>query len=133
MNIKESNNDDGRKPLDASLGKDRIEIEKMEAQRLNDMGKFAPMGGDLGDESRDKGDLPIQERKNQNEYDPAMGTGGTPTTDGVAGQESMYVTQVGSSGITNKKGDGYVDEDGDKKVAEEKRKNKGQKDGDESS
>jgi hypothetical protein len=120
MNTNDKNRD-SRKPLNATHGKDSIEIEKKEAERLNEMGKFAPMDGDLGDESKDKGDLPVQERKNDNGYDPALATGGSPNPERPSGSDGMHVVDAGSSGITAKKGDSYVDEDGNKKVAEEKK------------
>jgi hypothetical protein len=112
-----------REPLDASHGKDRIEIEKKEAKGFNDMGKFAPMNGDLGDESKDVKDLPIQDRKNKNGYDPAMGVGGKKNTGSSNQSEEMHITTEGKSGITTGKEDSYVDENGNKKIASEKRKN----------
>lgn len=112
-----------REPLDASHGKDRIEIEKKEAKGLNDMDTFAPMDGDLGDESRERGDLSSQERKNQNAYDPAMGTGGSPSTGAQPGYDDTKISDKGTSGITAREEDSYVDEDGKKKIAAEKRKN----------
>jgi hypothetical protein len=110
-----------RKPLDASHGKDRIEIEKEEAKAFNDMGKFAPMNGDLGDESTDVKDLPIQERKNKNTYDPAMGVGGKQNEKSSKQPEGMHKTVPGKSGMSTEKGDSYVDKEGKKKIASEKR------------
>lgn len=120
MNTKDKNRE-SREPLNATHGKDRIEIEKKEAEGLNDMDKFAPMDGDLGDESKDQGDLPIQERKSNNGYDPALGTGGSRDSGIPSGARNMHVVDAGKSGITAKKGDSYVDKDGEKKVAEEKK------------
>lgn len=121
INPKEDKN--RREPLDASHGKDRIEIEKKQAKKLNDMGTFAPMDGDLGDESRERGDASSQERKNQNAYDPAMGTGGSPNTGAQPGYDDTHISQKRGAGITANKEDSYVDEDGKKKIASEKRKN----------
>ena len=110
-----------RKPLDAAHGKDRIEIEKKEAEKLNDMGTFAPMDGDLGDESRERGDASSQERKNQNAYDPAMGVGGKRDEESSNRPEGMHKMAPGSSGMSSTKEDSYVNKDGKKKIAEEKR------------
>jgi len=110
-----------RQPLDAAHGKDRIEIEKKEAEAFNEMGKFAPMNGNLGDESKDVKDLPIQERQNKNEYDPAMGVGGKRNEGSSNRPEGMHKTAPGSSGMSTTKEDSYVNKDGKKKIAEEKR------------
>ncbi|HKK39103.1 MAG TPA: hypothetical protein VJ949_06780 [Cryomorphaceae bacterium] len=132
MSTKDSKNTDNkenqedknrREPLDASHGKDRIEIEKKEAKRLNDMSTFAPMDGDLGDESRERGDESSQERKNQNVYDPAMGTGSSQNTGAQPGYDDTKISEKKNAGITAHEEDSYVDEDGKKKIAPEKRKN----------
>ncbi len=112
-----------RKPLDAPHGKDWIEIEKEEAKAFNDMGKFAPMNGDLGDESMDVKDLPIQERKNQNIYDPAMGVAGKQNEASSNRPEGMHKTTLDGSVMSSSEEDSYVDKDGKKKIAEEKREN----------
>jgi len=112
-----------RDPVDASHGKDRIEIEKREAEGLNDMDKFSPMDGDLGDESEDRGDLPRQDRKNQNGYDPSVGVGNPEHSPKQVRPEGMHKTQAGKSGITSHEGDSYVNEDGTKKIATEKKEN----------
>lgn len=114
---------DDRDAVDASHGKDRIEIEKREAEGLNDMDKFAPMDGDLGDESEDKGDLPLQDKKNPNRYDPSLGVGNPDHESKQVRPEGMHKTQAGKSGITSHEDDSYVNPDGSKKIAPEKREN----------
>jgi hypothetical protein len=122
-NIESNRKREERDAIDASHGEDRIEIEKREAEGLNDMDKFAPMDGDLGDESEDRGDLPLQDRINRNRYDPAMGVGNPEHKSKNVRPEGMHKTYAGNSGITSHEGDSYVDEDGNKKIAPEKREN----------
>ncbi len=115
-------NRDSRKPLDATHGNDRIEIEKKEAKGFNNMDEFAPMDGDLGDESTDTKDQPIQERKNKNAYDPAMGVGGKSNEISEHLPEGMHKVSPDHSSMNVNEHDSYV-ANGNKNIASEKFQN----------
>jgi len=99
-----------RSEMDATHGDDAIEIEMNEAERLSAMATFAPMDGDLGDESEDFEDLPIEERKNRNFYDPALSTGGKSGDSNKERPEGIHVSRAFQAGVSFKDKDSYVDD-----------------------
>lgn len=113
-----------RSKLDASHGNDEIEIEKNEGKRMDDMDKFLPMDGDLGDESMDYDALPDEIKKNHNYYDATLSTGGSERNEHQKNEidnQGIHVAEAGEAGIAFNE-DKYVDEDGEIDVAEEKRR-----------
>lgn len=105
---KEYSETSNRNKIDATHGKDEIEIETNEARRINDMDTFAPTDGEIGDEATDFDDLPTEVRRNHNFYDPTLSTGGREPdyekTDG------MHIAEAGEAGIAFGE-DSYVDEE----------------------
>jgi len=99
-----------RSEMDATHGDDAIEIEMNEAERLSAMATFAPMDGDLGDESENFEDLPIEERKNRNFYDPALSTGGKSGDSNKERPEGLHVSRAFQAGVSFKDKDSYVDD-----------------------
>lgn len=115
-----------RNKLDASHGKDEIEIEKNEGKRMDDMDTFLPMDGDLGDESVDYDALPDEDKKHHNYYDSTLSTGGSERNEDKLDEVEnlgIHVAEAGEAGIAFNE-DKYVDEDGEKDVAKEKEQKK---------
>lgn len=115
---------ENRNKLDASHGKDEIEIEKNEAKRMSDMDTFLPKDGDLGDEEVDYEALPDETKKHHNYYDSTLSSGGTDHENEIEEQvenSGIHIAEAGEAGIAFNK-DNYVDED-DKLDVDEKRNN----------
>ncbi len=101
-----------RSEIDATHGDDAIEIEINEAERLAAMTTFAPLDGDLSEESEDSEDLPVEERKNRNVYDPSLSAGGSSAATDREKPEGIHVSRAFQAGVSFKDKDSYVDEEG---------------------
>jgi hypothetical protein len=121
-NSKDKNERKDRLNARTHHGDDPIEIEKNQAKRFNDMGTFSQTEGRVGDEETDLGDLPKQDLKHGTKYDPAVATG-KPTHPEFRDQQDIRVVNVTKAGTSNKKSDSYTDEEGNKKISDEKREN----------
>lgn len=115
--------DEERTKLDATHGRDPIEIERNEGSGLSDMDKYAPADGDLGDESEDFGDVAQPDRGQTNRYDSAQGVGSSNYPKDPEIPEGMHITKGGKAGLAAGTEDSYVDKDGKKKIAKEKLEN----------
>lgn len=109
-----------RSEIDAGHGDDAIEIERNEGRRFSEAGTYMPQGGDLGDESQDFGDLPRQDQKNHNYYDPSLSSGGQRKTPDPEPPEGMHVDDGRKVGLSFDEDEGYVDDSGEPEIDDEK-------------
>jgi hypothetical protein len=97
-------------------GDDAIEIEMGEGEKIVYGSTFSPKDGDLGDESEDIRDLPVEMRKGGNRYDPTLSTGRMNESNDLDElEESIHITDedhVGMAYGEDKYVDGDEDEDG---------------------
>jgi hypothetical protein len=101
-------NDDMREDLEE--GDDAIAMETNEGEKITYGSTFSPMDGDIGDESEDINDLPVDLKKTGNRYDPTLSSGKKVNVEAEELTEGIEVKGEDEIGMAYGK-DNYVDDE----------------------
>ena len=91
-------------------GDDAIEMEMNEAEKITYGSSFSPMDGDIGDESEDINDLPVDFKRTGNRYDPTLSTGKKANTEAEELTKGIEVKEEDEIGMAYGP-DKYIDDE----------------------
>jgi hypothetical protein len=95
---------------DLEEGDDAIAMETNEGEKITYGSTFSPMDGDIGDESEDINDMPVDLKKTGNRYDPTLSSGKKVNKEAEELTDGIQVKDEDEIGMAYGK-DNYVDDE----------------------